>query len=957
MKDKKKIIIISIISIMIVLMGVLVGVYLSKYRENNNDYSKMVASKNKEKNTKSLTEFQKEIAGLDMKNEEAEEKEESYSDLYKEYLKLSEEEKAKTEVIPRKQNVPFEKLEEIEKKLEENNKTEEPQEEEKIPEKYNLAEKIKIKVENQGSYGLCWDFASIKALETYLALNNLGDYDFSELHLDYIESNLMYGYREVHQGGGFENFQRYVIESGVVLEEEVPYNYYDYKEDEYNQFVDMKKVVEVTETVDFPSMYKSELFEYTDEQIEEFRNTVKKHIMQNGGLYASVVGTNAKNYYAAIDTNEWTNHAVTIVGWDDNYSKNNFLSSDGKRPSKDGAYIALNSWGEFSNNHGYYYISYEDKYVESSLSGIISTSMNNAYKIGAIKNEVIKEHLKENYRHIFVEYQGEEYITKNALASIQSLDLSNSNITSLEGIEIFTNLYHINLSNNNITDVEPLTKLNSITNIDLSHNKITDVSALGDMKTKSLYEIKLANNKIKDVSALGKIQSEGGASLNLDLSNNPNVVGLEKLKNVYHLDISNCNIKSVSNLQNLEELSSLKISNTSGIKGLENLPKNLTSLDISNCNISKLPELKNSIALLNISQNKLTTLDGIQKLENLYELDISENTITNWKSLKELSELQAYQNAEKDIENEEGEGEGGKEISVIARNCNIEDITIFNELDTLIMLDLKDNYIKDVSQFKNKSIRYIDLSNNKDIIGLQSLSEVATIFLNNCNISDIDQILKLEKVLDLSLEYNQLTDITNISQLKELSNLSLAGNKQLSGIISNDNLAILNVSDCNLNDSFDLSKIKNLSYLNISKNDEITDIAKMFENVKFEYMTLIVEEMKLEELEKIRQKDENRHLSVENAVITLEYPLQKNEQKINLKQNKILKRELMKYVVGEITIKNGYLDRNGYIININDINSKNIEIKFEDWNHFFANSTIKIILNSEVVSQEEMIYD
>ena len=40
----------------------------------------------------------------------------------------------------------------------------------------------------------------------------------------------------------------------------------------------MEKVVEVTETVDFPSLYKNGNSEYTDEQIAEFRETVKKHI-------------------------------------------------------------------------------------------------------------------------------------------------------------------------------------------------------------------------------------------------------------------------------------------------------------------------------------------------------------------------------------------------------------------------------------------------------------------------------------------------------------------------------------------------------------------------------------------------------------------------------------------------------------------------------------------------------
>lgn len=48
------------------------------------------------------------------------------------------------------------------------------------------------------------------------------------------------------------------------------------------------------------------------------------------------------------------NHAVTIVGWDDSYSKENFNAEH--QPPADGAWIVKNSWGaesnEFPNNRG-----------------------------------------------------------------------------------------------------------------------------------------------------------------------------------------------------------------------------------------------------------------------------------------------------------------------------------------------------------------------------------------------------------------------------------------------------------------------------------------------------------------------------------------------------------------------------------------------------------------------------
>ena len=66
------------------------------------------------------------------------------------------------------------------------------------------------------------------------------------------------------------------------------------------------------------------------------------------------------------------NHAVCIVGWDDNYPKENFL--EGHQPPADGAWIVKNSWGSVNSkpHHvndwgvdgtGYFYLSYYDKTI------------------------------------------------------------------------------------------------------------------------------------------------------------------------------------------------------------------------------------------------------------------------------------------------------------------------------------------------------------------------------------------------------------------------------------------------------------------------------------------------------------------------------------------------------------------------------------------------------------------
>ncbi len=93
-------------------------------------------------------------------------------------------------------------------------------------------------------------------------------------------------------------------------------------------------------------------------------------------------GQTAASQY--INTDTWahytyepvaSNHAVTIVGYDDNYSKDNF--KEGHQPPRDGAWIVKNSWGassnDFPNNNGgwgvdgegYFYLSYFDQSISS----------------------------------------------------------------------------------------------------------------------------------------------------------------------------------------------------------------------------------------------------------------------------------------------------------------------------------------------------------------------------------------------------------------------------------------------------------------------------------------------------------------------------------------------------------------------------------------------------------------
>ena len=75
------------------------------------------------------------------------------------------------------------------------------------------------------------------------------------------------------------------------------------------------------------------------------------------GWYDSSYKSSNNSYY--FNGSGKINHDVVIVGWDDTYSKSNFITT----PPNDGAFIIRNSFGVDWGDGGYFYMSYYDTYA------------------------------------------------------------------------------------------------------------------------------------------------------------------------------------------------------------------------------------------------------------------------------------------------------------------------------------------------------------------------------------------------------------------------------------------------------------------------------------------------------------------------------------------------------------------------------------------------------------------
>ena len=99
--------------------------------------------------------------------------------------------------------------------------------------------------------------------------------------------------------------------------------------------------------------------------------------------YMTFIGSDPVIYAQYTYEPKESNHAVTVVGWDDTFSAESW--PEDRRPPADGAWIVKNSWGTDWGNEGYFMLSYYDK----SLCAI-----------GSFEYVVSEENLKMDYLNI-----------------------------------------------------------------------------------------------------------------------------------------------------------------------------------------------------------------------------------------------------------------------------------------------------------------------------------------------------------------------------------------------------------------------------------------------------------------------------------------------------------------------------------------------------------------------------
>lgn len=210
-----------------------------------------------------------------------------------------------------------------------------------LPPRYDLREKKRApQIKNQGKYGTCWAFAALSAMES--ALMPEEEDVFAPDHMSLQNSFVL----DQADGGEYTMGMAYLTAwQGPVYEEDDPYGDGESPDD----LAPVKHVQEI-QMID-------------GKDFEKIKEAVFKYGGVQTAIYSALRSSQANSPYYNSDAYaycymgaEKPNHEILIIGWDDNYSKDNFkMEVEG-----DGAFICQNSWGDGFGDNGVFYVSYYD---------------------------------------------------------------------------------------------------------------------------------------------------------------------------------------------------------------------------------------------------------------------------------------------------------------------------------------------------------------------------------------------------------------------------------------------------------------------------------------------------------------------------------------------------------------------------------------------------------------------
>jgi len=238
--------------------------------------------------------------------------------------------------------------------------------------------------------------------------------------------------------------------------------------------------------------------------------------------------------------------------------------------------------------------------------------------------------------------QGNLY--KRQLLALVELDLSGSDLSSLNGIEQLSNLVSLNLRNNRLIDISPLSALTRLEYLDLKANRISNISPLANLDRLEYLNL-YGNTSITSIQPLSSLVNLQKLILAyVPVGGQTQLLG--HLQNLQYLNLRSCGVVDINFLTSLPELEYLNLHSNPHITDIDTL---LDLPDLENLILANIPiheqahllsSLKNLI-YLNLRNTNLRDISFVANLDQLVYLNLHSNPqILSIEPLSKLNKLE-----------------------------------------------------------------------------------------------------------------------------------------------------------------------------------------------------------------------------------------------------------------------------------------------------------------------------
>ncbi|WP_166644382.1 LPXTG cell wall anchor domain-containing protein [Leucobacter luti] len=353
-----------------------------------------------------------------------------------------------------------------------------------------------------------------------------------------------------------------------------------------------------------------------------------------------------------------------------------------------------------------------------------------------------------------------DMITEAQASTVRTIDCRSKGVTSIEGLQKFTNLERLNLLNNTsnqdspnlITDLSPLQGSATLTVFSMEPVSNLDLRPLSGNTGMEMVELWGGSAGFKlpaeeRLTSLRGLETMNLYWLNVNWQNISDLTPLANMTNMVNLELSYNNISDISPLTKLTELETLRIPQVQS-KSLSNNAKG----DVTDISVLKnMPHLFQFYADFNNIED-FTALKSLRGLSDLSLWGVIPNFDFGYLKTSEMNTLTVQYT---DSKYRDGEW-GSPRARTAAKGIEA-------------LADIKFGSTVSISGF--------------DINTLPTFGEMqGNIYLRNNNISDVGDISKYSAAKSVDLTQNLIFDASPVGDMHDVVSLSAQGDSQAADI-------------------------------------------------------------------------------------------------------------------------------------------------------------------------------